>query len=381
MRRAILLIQRHEYSLARSYLDALVTSPRITNTQRSRSYYFRGYSYYSQQMYVSAAQDYARSLEYDAGNKATLAAIAHLSTQGLGIKRDLELAFKLSLKAARAGHQVSQYYVGRAYLEGFGTEADLSKARYWLKTSVGDDYHPALVQLAATYRTGPEPEPIVAESLYQKALSLGSTDALVGLAYMHLNGELTPSGQNKTNLELAADYFRQAAGAGIPAGQAGLGYMYRTGQGLKENSRKAKHWFTRAANSGNSFAQVQLAEMHLKKPSLENTRIALDWFRKAARQGRLSVQNSLAWILATTKYSELRDGKQAAIIAAQVVKKNDSANYLDTLAAAFAENGDFGDAVITQQKAIAALDDPERVTSGKYDKRLIAYQNNRAWRE
>ena len=80
-------------------------------------------------------------------------------------------------------------------LEGFGITPDLKKARYWLNTGASIDtdktYTPALVQLAATYRLEPEPDIFRAEALYNSAASLGSTDALVGLAYMHLNGEFS----------------------------------------------------------------------------------------------------------------------------------------------------------------------------------------------
>ena len=334
-------------------------------------------------MYVSAAQDYARSLEFNPGNESTLAATAHLYSSGLGVKKDLVTAFKLSLKAARADHQLSQYRTGRAYLEGRGTKVDLKKARYWLKTSAGDSYAPALVQLAASYRSAisPEPDAHLAESIYQQALALGSTDALVGLAYMHLNSELINSEDEKPDLALAADYFRRAAGAGSAAGQAGLGYMYQSGKGMKKDSELANHWFDRAAKAGNTFAQIQLAEFSLRTPSLKNSKIALAWFTQAARQGALGAQNSLAWLLATSKYAELRNGKQAVAIARNVVAANKRANFLDTLAAALAEAGDFKQAEVIQLKAIAALNNSERSASANFDKRLLAYQNETAWRE
>ena len=387
MRKAIQLIQLHDYALARSYLDAVLISPFISNTQRSRGYYFRGFSYFSQNLFVSAAQDYARSLEFDPGNKSTLSAVAHLYSQGLGTKKDLALAFEYFLKAARAGHQFSQYSVGLAYLAGQGVVANRKKARYWFESSTSgnngerDSYAPAYVQLAATYRSEPEPDVNMAENLYQKAVALGSADALVGLAYMHLNGEFNEAGNENPNLDLAADYFRQAAGAGSSAGQAGLGYLYQTGQGLKHSEQQAVKWYTRAAKAGNDFAQLRLGEIILKNPSLENSRMALVWFEKAARQGMLNARNSVAWLLATSKHEELRNGKQAIEIAKIVVVGNSNPSYLDTLAAALAENGDFDSAISAQEQAIEKLANPEELTSLKYKERLSAYKNGQPWRE
>ena len=387
MRKAIQLIQNHDYGFARSYLDAVLISPFISNTQRSRGYYFRGFSFFLQNLYVSAAQDYARSLEFDPGNKSTLSAVAHLYSRGIGTKKDLALAFKYFLKAARAGHQVSQYQVGHAYLEGLGVEANRKKARYWFESSAYPDatpekiYAPAIVQLAATYRSEPEPDVDKAESLYRKAAALGSTEALVGLAYMHLNGEFAETSGESPNLDMAAEYFRQAAGAGSSAGQAGLGYMYQSGRGLEQSEQNARKWYTRAAEAGNSFAQLRLGEISLKTPSLENSRVAIGWFKKAAGQGLLNAQNALAWLMATSKHETLRNGNQASEIASTIVAKSGNPNYLDTLAAALAEKGDFDGAITAQEKAINKLEKPDGSTGNRYRERLSAYQNRSPWRE
>jgi len=387
MRKAIQLIQTHEYTLARNYLDAVLISPFISNVQRSRGYYFRGFSYFSQNLFVSAAQDYARSLDFDPGNKSTLSAVAHFYSQGLGTKKDSALAFDFFLKAARAGHQVSQYRVGRAYLEGLGVEANRKKARYWFETSANPtspsdkEYPPAIVQLAAIYRSETEPDVYKAENLYQQAVALGSTDALVGLAYMHLNGEFSAVTTEAPNLDLAADYFRQAAGAGSPAGQAGLGYMYQTGRGLNMSTQEAAKWYKRAAKAGNGFAQLRLGEISLGNRSFKNSQVALSWFQKAASQGILNARNSLAWLLATSKHAALRNGNQATEIARGVVAESITPSYLDTLAAALAEKGDFDAAIAMQKRAIENLEKPDGTSGDKFRERLAAYQKQKPWRD
>ena len=73
--------------------------------------------------------------------------------------------------------------------------------------------------------------------------------------------------------------------------------------------------------------------------------------------------NSWAWQLATCPDSEYRDGKLALRLA---MKTND----LDTLAAAYAEVGEFDDAVAAQQRAIDELErKPERKTQKAIDRR------------
>jgi len=67
-------------------------------------------------------------------------------------------------------------------------------------------------------------------------------------------------------------------------------------------------------------------------------------------------RNSLAWLLATCKDASFRDGKRALELALKAAEQAGSAWYtLDTLAAAYAADGQFELAVKTQEKAITAL--------------------------
>ncbi len=65
--------------------------------------------------------------------------------------------------------------------------------------------------------------------------------------------------------------------------------------------------------------------------------------------------NNKAWLLATATDAAVRNGEEAVAAALQAVALEDSATYRDTLAAAYAEQGDFDRAVEEQQKAIDML--------------------------
>jgi tetratricopeptide (TPR) repeat protein len=72
----------------------------------------------------------------------------------------------------------------------------------------------------------------------------------------------------------------------------------------------------------------------------------------------LLAQNNLAWILATAADSRLRNGNKAVELAEQAVvaTKGNDPIFLHTLAAAYAENGEFEKAVAAAQDALAIAD-------------------------
>ena len=65
--------------------------------------------------------------------------------------------------------------------------------------------------------------------------------------------------------------------------------------------------------------------------------------------------NTKAWILATARSTEVRDGHEAVRLAREAVRLIDNPAIRDTLAAAYAEAGQFDDAVAEQQRAIEML--------------------------
>jgi serine/threonine protein kinase len=107
----------------------------------------------------------------------------------------------------------------------------------------------------------------------------------------------------------------------------------------------------------------------------------LSCYRRSAEDGDIDALNADAWLLATTGFAALRDGPSAVPLAEKAVAATGrkSAKYLDTLAAAYAETGDFAKAISVQNEAIALLQDEEM----KQDlaSRLKLYQSNTPYRE
>ena len=95
-----------------------------------------------------------------------------------------------------------------------------------------------------------------------------------------------------------------------------------------------------------------------------------------------SALNGLAWVLATCPDARFRDGKMAVEMATRAceLSKWAEAAWLDTLAAAHAEAGDFPSAVRWQLEAIAKLPPGDPTRSGFVD-RLQLYESNKPYHD
>jgi tetratricopeptide (TPR) repeat protein len=93
-----------------------------------------------------------------------------------------------------------------------------------------------------------------------------------------------------------------------------------------------------------------------------------------------TAHNARAWRLATCPDEELRDGKKAVESARKACDLSDwdDPAVLDTLAAAYAEAGDFDEAVKWQKKALEEM--PERLAA-EAEKRLKLYEEKKPYRD
>lgn len=92
--------------------------------------------------------------------------------------------------------------------------------------------------------------------------------------------------------------------------------------------------------------------------------------------------NNLAWMLATQKDSELRNSEEALAYAQQAVVRapEENAALLDTLAACYAADGKYTQAIETAHKAIRMANEEERTNLvRKLALRLKLYEAGQAW--
>jgi tetratricopeptide (TPR) repeat protein len=106
----------------------------------------------------------------------------------------------------------------------------------------------------------------------------------------------------------------------------------------------------------------------------------LEPWHKEAEQGNVDSQDAFAWWLATCILPALRDGTAAVSFAEKAVAATNrkEPDYLDTLAAAYAEAGLFPKAVATEKEAIALTSDVK--AKEHFTSRLKLYESNTPYR-
>jgi TPR repeat protein len=388
IRKAVDLIQAESYPLARTYLAPALIDPRLSPAERSAAYYLHGFSF-----------------------EASGLPLGSLYARGDGVPQDQELAFAFFDGAAQAGHPQGRLFVGFALLEGLGVEQNIPLGREKLATEAEGGSASAMFYLGRSYRPGfgDQPHPQLARNWYEKALAAGSVEAGVALGYMHYKGELgeadhqaaarlfeaaSAQGSSVADValghmylvgegvpvepDLARQLLERAAEAGNLAGCLSLGHIFEAGIGVERDMERAEGWYLRGAKAG--FGQAQLRLFYLLLDRGQEAEAAR-WVAQAAEQNLAQAQNDYAWLLSTSQSDALRDGALALTYAERAVAQVPSAAYLDTLAAAYAELGRFGEAISTQQQALALVAEAGSAEALALAAHLEAYQDGKPWRE
>jgi tetratricopeptide (TPR) repeat protein len=237
---------------------------------------------------------------------------------------------------AEKGDAQSQFQLGEAFYFGkLGVAKDNVEAVKWFRKAAEQNYGPAQYNLGACYNPG--------------------------------------EGVAEDDVE-AVKWFRKAAEQNYAMAQFNLGACYDKGVGVAEDDVKAVKWYRKAAEQNHAKAQVSLGFCYAHSQGVAKDEVeSVKWYRKAAGGGEASVFNSLAWHLATSANSAIRDGSNAVVFAEKAVAATNrkSPADLDTLAAAYAEAGQFEKAGSTEREAIA-LQETE-ATKNDYRTRLNLY--------
>lgn len=143
-----------------------------------------------------------------------------------GVRRNLRVAIKWYLVAARHGHPDAQFNVGFSYLEGNGLEGNDRRAVRWLRM----------------------------------AARQGNYDAQRDLGYCYIMGIGTKQDYKKGVL-----WYKRAALRGDAKSQWNLALCFKDGTGVKKNTRTMEYWLRRGSQGGHLRARRLLRKINRGK--------------------------------------------------------------------------------------------------------------------
>ena len=233
------------------------------------------------------------------GNIDAIAVLGGYYLTGTGVTQNAQRGVELLLQAAEAGDVRAQTNLGYAYTRGVGAAPDEAEAFRWYLAAAENGLVRAQAAVGLMYETGRGTEVSLGEAVrwYINAADGGArgVDARLGLLIVS-QGVQARSTQEasqwvaaaaRTGVTTAINWLDERATAGDGDASAALAGMYAAGEGVPENTARARTYYQAAANAGVAVAQLWIAEQYASGTGFEQSYTeAHFWANLAAAAGQ-----------------------------------------------------------------------------------------------
>jgi TPR repeat protein len=303
--------------------------------------------------------------------------------RGTNVPKDEERGIEWLRRAANQGSAPAQSLLGWIYSGGIQARQDPAAALKWFTAAARQEDGYALMRLSGFYYRGivVASDPARAKRLMLRAAELGDRYAIVGA----WNLLLFVGKPEDRDTRLGLHFLVKGANADDPNSAYMLGREYLTGRDVPRDPARAAQWFVRAAKGKHALASLWLSELHAKGLGVrQNSKVAEGMLENALRDASIGDKNNFSWTLSVTPDAQLRNAALAIRVLepALAAQKQKSAAHLDTLAAAYAEQGHFDKAITTQLEAIEILRRARPAEpASQLQQRLDLYRTGKPYRE
>ncbi|MBF8268805.1 MAG: hypothetical protein HW386_514 [Gammaproteobacteria bacterium] len=298
----------------------------------------------------------------------------------------LVIFYVLTRYALDADRRSTPYYDCKVLFTDRASQQDYTACA---ATAEKDDKARLLFALALLYSTKFQQEPAAALNWVKQDAEHANPRAMYILGA--LQGEELKTGKVAVKQDFAAAMYwlEQAAKAGELHAYTHLASLYVIRNSDDEDMHAARQLLLTAAAAEQADAYLGMALFELLGvASSKNYDLARNWLDLYARAVIPTGSNEAAWLLSTSPNTDFRaPGQAMKYIDLLNVDESDPARvmYLDTIAAVYAANGDFQQAVTYQTQAITGLKKQEpdiyQDSIKGFQERLDYYQNNKIWIE
>lgn len=318
-----------------------------------------------------------------AGRPVSQWMLAQRYAGGDGVPKNAARAIELLRASAEQGVAGAQSLLGWVYLAGADVKPDEAQALQWLTAAAKQEDGYAMGLLAQMHGRGAgvPANAELARRLLFRAVELGDANSCRHAAMLLLYG---PAEQR--DAPRGMHVLAKAAELQDLHAEYLLARQYLLGKNVPRDVALAVKWLTSAYESEHWLAAMWLSELYSKGIGIARDQHRADEILgKALSAATIEAKNEFAWELSVAIDPQFRNGALAVRVLQPALAAADEkpAQYIDTLAAAYAELGRFDDAVSTQRQAIAALPrtpvDP--TLRAELSKHLDLYQRGEPYRE
>jgi TPR repeat protein len=206
--------------------------------------------------------------------------LAVMYLRGVGIDRDIHLGLDLLTQLAARGNARAEDYLGAVYYSGFGVDQNKALGEMWFRKSAKGKCPEGEYAMGTLYSVIPDHEQnnALAAKFLRRSAEAGFVPAMSSLGILSAAHPELPGNRSEEMLAM----LTRAAEAGMWESSATLGYLFRDGRGVPQDTRQACRWFSIAARQGGSAGdentradwvrcQQELTEDQLSRTSLEAT--------------------------------------------------------------------------------------------------------------
>lgn len=295
---------------------------------------------------VKALQYYQMAADQDYGE--AICYLGDFYRIGQFLPLDKEKAFEYYMNAHQVGEEMGSYYVGRSYLEGCGVAVDTASALPYLYIASAMGVGNASYKLATFYNYGIGTKSQDADSAlyyYFKGHDDGSGDASYFIGHQLINEE---------DYESGVQYLYIAAQRGSTDGMSEFALMLQQGVGIEADPESAyKIWenVIRRTNDNRAYCQLGIACLQ-GNGCPEDEALGKAYLDTAANLGNILAMRNLG-ICYENGYG-CRIDTSMAISWFEKAADNEDVRAINELGDIYEEQGDFKNAALYYEKAVAA---------------------------
>ena len=175
------------------------------------------------------------------------------------VKKDAKAALASYERGRDAGQVDCMLRTADAYLEGKGTEKDVTRGMDVLESAAKAGSPVAHYRLAAKSLNAEKPDLLLGYGHLLVAATGGVLDAQHDLALLYISGKLAAQ-----DAAAGVAWLTRAAQGGHAQAQVTLAGLYLEGSGVQKNLANAGQLYSMAANQGHAGATFALAQLHGK---------------------------------------------------------------------------------------------------------------------